>query len=172
MGPGRTDDRRLLFLAGPPLIRVALAADILLLAEGVLETPADVRRVEPCRALLRKLAEGGVPIALPIPALIQFHQVMIAGMRLDFEDAVARLAEWCMLGEMVAVDSAVLDFALDFASQEKVGLEQAVLLGCAAAAHCDLLITATIPNRLAWRGVSAASPFVPAADPRLEPYLP
>lgn len=138
----------------------------------MLEAAADVRRVEPSRVLLRRLVQGSVPIALPIPALIQFHHIMMAGLRLEFDEAVARLAEWCMLGDMVPLDSAVLDFALDFASQEKVGLDQAVLMGCASAAHCDLLVTAAIPDRLTWRGVTAASPFVPAADPRLEPYLP
>lgn len=112
-----------------------------------------------------------MPIALPIPALVQFHQVMIAGMHLPFDEAVARLAEWCLLGRMVAVDSGVLDFALDCASQEATTMDQAILMGCAAAAHCDLLVTASVPDRLVWGGVTAANPFVPAAEPRLEPYL-
>lgn len=133
--------------------------------------PSDAAKVVPSRALVRRLADGGVPIVMPVPALARFHEVMVDRMRLGFEDAVSRLAEWCMLGEMAVFDPAVLDGALDCAADGAVSMEQAVLLACAAAARCDLLVTATAPDRFAWRDITVADPFAPLPEPRLEPYL-
>ncbi len=147
--------------------RIAVDTNILVYAEGVEHSPADRKKIDFSRRLMRGLLRAQERPVIAVQALAEFYRVLLRKGGLPRRDVAERVRRTRTASELIATTPEVLDAALDLASEHGVQIFDAVILAAAAHGGCDLLLSEDFQDGFAWRGVVVTNPFGPAPDRRL-----
>ncbi|HEY5070648.1 MAG TPA: PIN domain-containing protein [Caulobacteraceae bacterium] len=150
-------------------MRLALDTNILVYAEGMNLAVGDARKQALAVRLLEAAPEGSIFIARQ--TLAELHRVMVRKGRLAPAAASDRMRLWAADAELIDTDEAVLESALDLASDHSLPIFDAVVLAAAVEARCDLLLSEDFQDGFAWRGIVVTDPFGSAPDRRLARLL-
>ena len=137
-------------------MRTALDTNVLVYAEGV----DDPQRQGIATDLLSRIPRERLVISVQV--LGELFNVLTRR-NVPREHARARTAYWREALSVYESSCELMDMALDFATDHKISIWDALVLSSAVEARCDVLISEDFQDGLAWRGVTVVNPF--AANP-------
>ena len=137
-------------------MRAALDTNILVYAEGV----DDPQRQATARQLLSKIPRELLVISVQV--LGELFNVLTRR-NLPRELARARTVYWRDSLTVYESSCELMDMALDFATDHKISIWDALVLASAVEARCDVLLSEDFQDGFGWRGVTVVNPF--AAKP-------
>lgn len=136
----------------------AFDTNILAYAAGVVQSPADRRKVGIADALLTEALLNEV-VVLPVQVCLELHNLLVRKARWGRDSAAAQVREYMDGLEIVASDPALLAVAFDLADRHQFQTYDAAILAAAAQAGCDTLYSEDMQNGFEWNGVRIVDPF-------------
>ena len=140
-------------------MRAALDTNVLAYAEG-LNGPEKQRTG---RDLVARLAADEV--LLPVQALGELYAVLTRKAGRTPEQARAAVESWRAAYDAIPTTAAVLQDALEIASQHRLGVWDSVIVAAASRAGCGILYSEDMEDGFVWRGLRILNPFGPAGAP-------
>jgi predicted nucleic acid-binding protein len=150
----------------PILTRFALDTNILAYSEGLIVTPADVKKVARSQTVIARIARSGRP-CIAVQSLAELHFLLVRKARIAADDAAARAIRLAAIAELAPTDEKLFNAALELSVDHKLRIFDAIILAAAAAARCDILLSEDFQPGFTWRGTTIANPFDDATARRL-----
>jgi predicted nucleic acid-binding protein len=134
-------------------MRVALDSNFLLYSTGI----NDPQRAGTARDVLDRLSPDHTFI--PVQVLGEVFRVLTRKAKLD--PAVARtvVVELRDAYPLLETTPAILLAALDLSVDHQVSIWDGVIVACAAAADCRLLLSEDLQDGFTWQGLTVVNPF-------------
>jgi predicted nucleic acid-binding protein len=146
---------------------IALDTNVLVYAEGVERTPADVEKIRQSRDLMRQLTASHSRPTVPLQVLAELHHVLV---RRDgrTSGAARRIAEnWISRTNVAAGNTDTFVAALSLAADHGLQIFDSLILATAADAGCDALLSEDLHDGFVWRGVEVINPYAVGGRKRL-----
>ena len=146
-------------------MRIALDTNVLVYYEGVNDEAKQRFAVD----LLDRM--GKQTLVLPTQVIGELFNVLARRTQLPSDEVRATVLEWFDGCEVISSTAAVMANAIDIASMHKLNIWDAVIVGAAAEAECQLLLSEDMQDGFLWRGVTVANPFAATMHPLLASAL-
>lgn len=146
-------------------MKVALDTNFLAYAEGV---NGAERRAVAVDLLKRLPADSAI---VPVQALGELFNVLVRKAARSRDEAREALLGWRDAFSVVETSAAVMQTAVDLATDHKLGIWDAVIFSASSQAGCRLLLSEDMQEGFTWGGVTVVNPFATARHALLEVLL-
>jgi predicted nucleic acid-binding protein len=146
-------------------MRIALDTNVLVYYEGVNDNVKQRSALD----LLDHLDEQ--TLVLPTQVIGELFAVLSRRTALPSDEIRATVLEWFDGCEVISSTAAVMANAIDIASMHKLNIWDAVIVGAAAEAECQLLLSEDMQDGFVWRSLTVANPFAAIKHPLLAGIL-
>ncbi len=102
---------------------------------------------------------------MPVQALGELYAVLTRKAGRTPEQARAAVESWRAAYDAIPTTAAVLQDALEIASQHRLGVWDSVIVAAASRAGCGILYSEDMEDGFVWRGLRILNPFGPAGAP-------
>lgn len=151
------------------MTRVALDTNILAYLAGVARVPADDKKIDLVRVMIKRLSETAALFA-PVQALGELFVVLRRGGAAAAE-AREILLEFAEAFGSPSTEKRTLLSAADLTVDHKLQFWDALILGAAADAGCVLLLSEDMHHGFVARGVTVVNPLIDEGHPKLAALL-
>lgn len=146
-------------------MRIALDTNFLAYAEGV---NGAERRGAALDVMKRLPADSAI---VPVQALGELFNVLVRKAGRSRDEAREALLGWRDAFSVAETSAAVMQTAVDLATDHRLGIWDAVILSASSHAGCRLLLSEDMQEGFTWGGVTVVNPFATARHALLEALL-